>query len=241
MQALDCGDGVTLKLAPIPAGAFLMGSPVTEEERSEGEVQHRATITKPFYMGVYPVTQAQYRAVMGDNPSKFGGADLPVERVNWDDAVKFCQALSQKAGRNLRLPTEAEWEYACRAGTTTPFNTGENISTNQARYNVNQIYGNGVKEMLREGGTVQVGTFPANAWGLHDMHGNVWEWCSDWQDDYPTEDATNPRGPTTGMYRVLRGGSWSCNPSNCRSASRCAGLAPGCRAINTGFRVAMDL
>jgi formylglycine-generating enzyme required for sulfatase activity len=217
--SLDLKEGGKLVLAPIPAGTFMMGSPATEDKRGDNETQHRVTISKPFYMGIHPVTQAQYQAIMGKNPANFQGNDLPVEQVNWNDAVEFCQKISQKAGRTFRLPTEAEWEYACRAGTTTPFYFGNTISTEQANYDGNYTYGNGVKGVHRQK-TTSVGSFPANAWGLHDMHGNVWEWCADWYGDYPAEAAIDPQGVSNGPSRVLRGGSWNNNPQNCRSANR---------------------
>ena len=178
-MTLDCGNGVKLELMPIPAGTFMMGSPETEANRESHEVRHQVAISKPFYLGVYAVTQAQYRMVMGVNLSKFKGDNLPVESVSWNEAVEFCQKLSANTDRKVRLPTEAEWEYACRAGTTTPFNTGDTISTDQANYDGNHTYGNGSKGVFREK-TTPVGSFPPNAWGLYDMHGNVWEWCSDW-------------------------------------------------------------
>ena len=252
---LELGDGVTLELVKIPTGTFLMGSPESEganktvgpdgevmEGRFPNETRHEVTISKPFYLGIHQVTQSQYEAVMGTNPSWFEGkedaARRPVEMVTWDDAMEFCQNLSEKTGRNVRLPTEAEWEYACRAGTTTAFNTGDMIDTDQANYNGNYIYGGGAKGVFRVE-TTAVGSFPANAWGLYDMHGNVWEWVSDWHDEYPAEAATDPKGPEKGDSRVLRGGSWSYNPRSCRSAVR-DWVAPDGGNYDVGFRVALD-
>ena len=241
--SLDLKEGGNLVLAPIPAGAFLMGSPATEDGRDDDETQHRVTITKPFYLGIYPVTQAQYEAVMAViyNISFFKGATLPVEMVNWNDAVEFCQKLSQNTGRNFRLPTEAEWEYACRAGTTAPFYFGNTISTDQANYDGNSTYGSGVKGVYRQK-TTPVGMFPANAWGLYDMHGNVWEWCSDWFEEYPKRNIIDPQGAINGTWRTdraSRGGSWDTGPRNCRSANR-RGYGPGSRDVDCGFRVALD-
>ena len=224
---IDCRDGVTLELAPIPAGTFMMGSPETEQWRNKDEVQHQVTISKPFYLGIYPVTQEQYQAVMGANRSRFKGGNLPVERVNWNDAMEFCQKLSGKTGRKVRLPTEAEWEYACRSGTKTAFNVGDALELDQANF---------TWEKKR---TTPMGSYPANAFGLFDMHGNVWEWCSDRYGDYPKEAAIDPQGPRNGAYRVLRGGSWRHVASDCRSARRRRGL-PDSRYDDDGFRVVVD-
>ncbi len=234
-MTLDCGSGVTLKLVRIPAGTFLMGSPPSEKGTSHHEFQHEVTINRPFYIGVHEVTQAQYQAVMGTNPSGFKGDDLPVEEVSWDDAMEFCRRLSEKTRRTVRLPTEAEWEYACRAGTTTPFSFGETISTDRANYNGTYAYGNDGRGMYRRR-TTPVGSFPANAHGLHDVHGNVWEWCFDWYVSYSTGD---PIDIGDSEYRVLRGGAWNYGPVYCRSASR--NLGSHDRHNNgIGFRVSMD-
>jgi formylglycine-generating enzyme required for sulfatase activity len=217
---LDCGSGVKMKLVLIPAGEFMMGSPENETGCSVDEgPRHRVKITKPFYMGEYLVTQAQYGTVMEVNPSYFEGESNPVEMVSWNDATEFCRRLSQKSGMTIRLPTEAEWEYACRAGTTTPFNTGETISTNQANYNGNYTYGNGHQGEWRRK-PVAVGSFAANGFGLYDTHGNVWEWCQDWYGSYPAGEVVDPQGPATGQWRVLRGGSWNGMAADCRSAYR---------------------
>ena len=213
-------NSIGMKFVWIPPGTFMMGSPKAEKERQDNEIQHKVTLTKGFYMGVYTVTQEQYETVMGKNPSNFRGEkNLPVEKVSWGDCQEFIKKLREKDKKVYRLPSEAEWEFACRAGTTTPFHFGETISTDQANYNGNFTYGNGKKGVVR-GKPTPVSTFPANAWGLHDMHGNLWEWCQDWYGDYPQNDVVDPQGPDAGQYRVLRGGSWLLDPGNCRSAHR---------------------
>ncbi|PNW52804.1 UNVERIFIED_CONTAM: hypothetical protein BEN50_10025 [Euhalothece sp. KZN 001] len=211
-----------LPMVYIPGGSFLMGAPETEERSIDWErPQHRVEIA-PFYMGRYPVTQAQYQAVMGENPSRFKGENNPVERVSWHKAKEFCQKLSEQTGKTYRLPSEAQWEYACRAGTTTPFYFGETISTDQANYNGNSTYGNGKRGVYR-GQTTPVGSFPPNAFGLYDMHGNVWEWCEDiWHKNYEGAPDDGSAWVAGGNHnkRVLRGGSWAVNPWGCRCADR---------------------
>jgi formylglycine-generating enzyme required for sulfatase activity len=216
----------------------MMGSPESEAGRENDEIQHEVTISKAFYLGAYEVTQAQWKAVMGSDPSEFKGDDNPVEMVSWDDAMEFCRRLSGRTGRRFRLPTEAEWEYACRAGTTTPFHTGETITTDQANYNGKYTYGGGREGVYREK-TMPVGSFPANAWGLHDMHGNVFEWCLDWFGVYDGTKTQDPQGASSGAGRVVRGGSWANNPRYCRSAIRGRG-EPDARINGIGFRVALN-
>jgi formylglycine-generating enzyme required for sulfatase activity len=235
---IQIGEDVSMKLALIPAGKFMMGSPETEKGRRNEEVQHEVTISKPFYMGVTEVTQAQYEAVMGTNPSKFKGATNPVDTVSWNDAADFCKKLSEKTRHPVRLPTEAEWEYACRAGTTTRFSFGDKDSVlgDYAWYD-----GNSGGTTRPVGGTTHpVGQKKPNAWGLYDMHGNVWEWCADWYGDYPKAAATDPSGAASGAYRVLRGGSWSYNPISCRSALRHINN-PDSGSRNDGFRVVVSV
>jgi uncharacterized protein (TIGR02996 family) len=236
---VEVGKGVEMTFSWIPPGTFLMGSPPNEESRFDDETQHRVTLTRGFYLGIHPVTQAQWRAVMGSNPSNFKGDDRPVEQVSWDDCQDFCAKLGQVTGKRCRLPTEAEWEYACRAGTTTPFSFGATISTVQVNYDGNRTYGKGKKGVTRKQ-TTSVGSFPPNAWGLYDMHGNVWEWCADWYGPYPTGDITDTQGSNNGDARVLRGGSWYCNPLRCRSAGR-RWDAPDYRYGNFGCRVVLCL
>ena len=171
-------------------------------------------------MGVHPVTQEQWQALMGNNPSlSLHAKNLPVEDVSWEDCQEFLTKLRENDKKPYRLPTEAEWEYACRAGTTTPFCFGTTISTDQANYNGNDTYGTGKKGVYRMQ-TMPVGTFPKNAWGLVDMHGNVSEWCQDWYSEYTTFVVLDPQGPNSGQHRVVRGGSWITDPNLCRAASR---------------------
>ena len=229
---LDLGDGVTMELVNIPSGTFMMGSPETEQDREsdEGPV-HQVTLSQPLYMGVYEVTQRQYQAVMGTNPSyyKSSGLDAPVESVSWNNAVAFCNALSQRTGRTVTLPTEAQWEYACRAGSTTRFYYGDDpgytLLHNYAWYWDNSS--------LR---THPVGEKTPNAWGLYDMHGNVWDWCKDWYGSYASANVVDPQGPASGSSRVLRGGCWGNYARDCRSAYR-THYYPGSTGDFSGFRV----
>jgi formylglycine-generating enzyme required for sulfatase activity len=171
-------------------------------------------------MGKYELTQVQYQAIMGRNPSNFKGDNRPVERVSWNNAVEFCKKLSQKTGKNYRLPSEAEWEYACRSGTTTPFYFGESITPDLVNYNGNYTYASAPKGKYRQQ-TTDVGTFPPNSFGLYDMHGNVWEWCEDdWQENYINAPINGIALISRSNYKLLRGGSWDCNPGGCRSACR---------------------
>jgi formylglycine-generating enzyme required for sulfatase activity len=229
-----------MKFVWMPPGTFVMGSPKGEKERNDDETQHKVTLTKGFYMGVHLVTQEQWQAVMGNNPSQFKGEkNLPVDNVSWNDCQEFIKKLRDEDKKPYRLPTEAEWEYACRAGTTTPFHFGETISTDQANYNGNGVDGNG-KKGVRRGKTTPVDSFPANAWGLHDMHGNLWQWCQDWYGDYPQKDVVDPQGPAAGKMGVAqRGGSWGHNPQICRSSNRIGdgNNVPGFRNAGCGVRV----
>ena len=239
---LELGDNITMKLVLIPAGKFLMGSPDDEIDRFKDEgPQHEVTISKPFYMGVYEVTQEQYEQVVGENPSDFKGAQNPVENLFWEHAVEFCGKLSARTCKIVTVPTEAEWEYACRAGTTTPFNTGETISTDQANYDGRYVYGAGGKGQYRQE-TLPVGSFKPNRWGLYDMHGNVWEWCSDLygRHYYASSEDTDPQGPATGSHRMLRGGAHFRGPRYCRSANRDRHLG-GFRYDIGGFRVVVGV
>jgi formylglycine-generating enzyme required for sulfatase activity len=243
-------NSIGMKLVLVPAGTFLMGSPDGEDQRADDEgPQRRVRMTRPFYLGAYPVTQRQYEEVMGDNPSQFGrsnggGADHPVEQVSWHDAVLFCRRLSarpaeRKAARAYRLPTEAEWEYACRAGTQTASAFGDALSGEQANFDGNHPYGRAGRGPHRRR-TSKAGAYSPNAWGLYDMHGNVWEWCDDWyaEGHYAAGPQSNPPGPPSGSQRVLRGGSWNNSGHLCRSARRNK-YAPDFRGDTIGFRVAV--
>ena len=254
-----------IEMAHIPAGTFLMGLAEGEVDYKNYESpQHLVTVPE-FLMGKYLVTQAQWRAVaqlpqihrpLELEPSKFKGDTLPVERVSWYDAIEFCARLSQATGQNYRLPSEAEWEYACRAGTTSPFSFGDTLSTDLANYDGNYTYGLGQKGLYRKA-TTPVGSFPANGFGLYDMHGNVYEWClDDWHDSY--QDAPSDERPwfenqnhshlwKDGQYglseilqqnnpKLLRGGSWVPYPRDCRSANRDRS-SPAYRSYDLGFRV----
>jgi len=243
----DLGNGVNLELVAIPGGTFIMGSPDTEENRSDDEgPQHPVTVS-PFFMSKYAITQEQWQAVaklpkiarnLAPNPSRFKGEKHPVEMVSWYDAVEFCDRVSRYLGRQYRLPSEAEWEYACRAGTTTPFYFGEAIATNLANYNGNYAYASAPKGKYREQ-TTKTGRFPPNLFGLYEMHGNVWEWCADpWHDNYedaPT-DGSIWLGNNDNRYYSLRGGSWFIHPRYCRSAVR-NWCNPVVRYNSFGFRV----
>ena len=217
-------NSIGMRFVPISTGTFTMG---------EGKTAHKVTLTKAFELGQHEVTQEQYEKVTGKNPSKFEGPQNPVEQVSWNDAVEFCRKLSElpaekKAGYVYRLPTEAEWDYACRAGTTTAYSFGDSESElgDYAWYNKNS------------GDTTHpVGGKKPNPWGLYDMHGNVWEWCQDRHGSYPSGSVTDPTGAVSGSYRVLRGGSFPVRTSLVRSAYRLP-YQPASRTINTGFRPA---
>jgi len=228
-----------MKFSLIPPGQFTMGSPKDEEWHRDDEVQHRVTLTNAFYMETTEVTQGQFKAMTGENPSFFSGDDLPVETVTWEQAAEFCRKLSEREGRRYRLPTEAEWEYACRAGTTTPFHTGRTVTPGQANYDGNRTYAGGPKGVFRET-TTTAGSLAVNAWGIYDMHGNVWEWCSDWYSEYTAGDIRDPTGPPQGDRRVFRGGCWINFPAVCRSANR-AKVVPVSWNFHLGFRAVREL
>lgn len=219
----------------IPAGTFMMGSPPTELFREDDETLHRVTITKAYYLGVYHVSREQFAAGMNQTARSVKDGNLPVT-APWNEATWFCRNLSHATGRKFRLPTEAEWEYACRAGTTTPFSTGETISTDRANYNGDRVYGPGKKGIYRDQLT-PAGIFPPNPWGVCDLHGNFFQWCSDWRAPYPAGDQVDPQGPSTGRRRVMRGGNFSSHPTYLRSAFR-YDYDP---KVDYGFRVVLEL
>ena len=254
---------LTNDLILINGGTYLMGSPETEMQRETDEVQHEVTVSD-FYIGRYEVTQKEYEDVMGENPSNFEGENLPVENVTWYEAIEYCNKLSEKEGltpvytidgenvswdrsaNGYRLPTEAEWEYAARAGTTTPFNTENSISDDEANYYGHYPYGIEENYFTQENletepgeyrqTTVEVNSFSPNKWGLYNIHGNVAEWCFDYYGAYDLENTDNPSGPTTGTLRVNRGGGWNDYAKHLRCAYR-ASTTPDQKMSNIGFRV----
>ncbi len=232
---------LSMEMLWCPPGNFIMGSPSSEEGRRESETQHAVTLTKGFWLGKYEVTQAQWGKVMGTNtnPSKIQGAYLPVETVSWSDAVAFCKKLTERERKPGRvsaewvftLPTEAQWEYACRAGTKTAYSFGNTIRSKNESWNMHANSNDNIWN------PTAVGSYLANPWGFHDMHGNVWEWCRDWYGTYSTGSVTDPTGPASGSYRVRRGGSWLSPGAHLRSAVQ-SSTAPGSRSPLLGFRVA---
>jgi formylglycine-generating enzyme required for sulfatase activity len=248
-----------INMVLIMGGSFLMGSPDTEVDRRENESpQHQVTVSS-FFMSEFPITQAHWATIaqwprvkidLEISPANFKGTDRPIERVNWFEATEFCQRLSQHTGRIYRLPTEAEWEYACRAGSTTPFHFGDTITTDLANYRGTDheeyqwsgSYGQGSKGVYRQE-TTSVDSFPPNAFGLYDMHGNVWEWC---QDDYSDNYNVTPvdgsawKSEENSSIKILRGGSWLDSPRDCRSAIRDVSI-PGIRGYDVGFRVVCEM
>ena len=223
----------------IEPGTFIMGSPSDEPQRDSGEIQHQVTLTKGYFMQTTEVTQGQWKAIMGNNPSYNSscGDDCPVERVSWYNAQDFIAKLNNRdTDKSYRLPTEAEWEYAARAGSTKAFAFGDCLSTNDANYDGNYPL-TGCSKGTYRNTIIEVGQLRANTWGLYDMHGNVWEWCSDCYSDYPTSSVTDPVGPSSGSRRVFRGGSWDCHARSCRSAAR-RGSGPGGTDSYVGFRLA---
>ncbi|MBI2808321.1 MAG: formylglycine-generating enzyme family protein [Planctomycetes bacterium] len=249
-------NSVDMVFVRIPKGKFLMGSPQSEAQRMPDEFQHEVAITRPFWLGAYEVTQRQYELVMGTNPSYFsatgGGkarfarkdtSEYPVERVSWNDALAFCKKLSTKEKKTYRLPTEAEWEYACRAGSTTPFHSGKTFTSVLANINGLKYASYGTAEAGPfHRNPVPIGEYKPNAFNLCDMHGNVQEWCADWHglEYYKISPKGDPQGPDKGTERVVRGGAWASSAKTCRSAARHR-LAPDERNYSTGFRVVMEI
>jgi len=260
-----------MKLVLVPSGRFTMGSASNDPYSEDDEKPHEVVISKPFYMGTTEVTQAEYQKVMGSNPSSFKNAQnssdtetLPVEQVSWEDAVEFCKRLSslpeeKQSSRAYRLPSEAQWEYACRAGQNGPFgfdgplnaldqfawfadNSGDKALDSQQLWKASNEDLDEYLKVLKSNGcrTRPVGKKKPNAWGLHDMHGNVWEWCGDWYSDYPKGPSTDPVGPVRGTDRVIRGGGFHFQPQDCRSAER-HGSFPSNRVDDLGFRVILPI
>ena len=237
-EKVDLGKGIKLDLVLIPVGKFMMGLTNFEYEMFSKKTQHEVTLTKPFYMGKFEVTQEQWEAVMGTgflwfggNPSSNKGAKLPVTDVSWNDSQDFIKKLNAKTSGGYRLPTEAEWEYACRAGTTTVYSVGNRITKADANYG---------EDFYRESNienNVVVGSYKPNAFGLYDMHGNVWEWCEDWFSAYSAGAVMDPKGPATGESRVLRGGSFKEGEARVRASHR-ADHTPTFRDDYLGFRLA---
>ncbi|QTR51863.1 formylglycine-generating enzyme family protein [Candidatus Thiothrix anitrata] len=230
--------GVRQDFRWIEPGTFMMGSPKNEPERDDDETQCEVTLTEGFWLAETTVTQALWEVVMGDDPSNFKGEHLPVEKVSWEDAQRFITKMNgMKPELQMCLPTEAQWEYCCRAGTTTPFYFGEQINSELVNFDGNYPYNDRRKSEYRKQ-TVEVKSLPPNDWGLYEMHGNVWELCQDWYGDYPAQPTVDPQGEEIGSYRVLRGGSWFSSGRFCRSASR-HHYVPGDRSSAIGFRLAL--
>jgi len=225
--SLNLGKGINLEMVLVPAGKFVMGSPEGEKGRDNDEDQHEVTITKPFYMGKYEVTQHQWEEVMGNSPSYYKGAKLPVHNVSWNECQEFIQKFNSKGKGGYRLPTEAEWEYAARARTTMAYSFGDSITHQEANYRGSKI-----------GKPVPVGSYKANAFGLYDMHGNVWEWCEDKYGEYYKDAITDPRSCDFGVHCVLRGGSFYYDARSARLADRSGNYSPVDRSGNVGFRLA---
>ena len=233
--------GVEYPFRWCPAGTFMMGSPASEPERESDEKQHQVTLTCGFWLLETAVTQAMWEDVMRGNPSAFRGKSFPVNCVSWEDCQAYIQKLNDlklaPSGYRFSLPTEAQWEYACRADTTTPFHFGSTLNGDKANCTGVFPYGTETKGQSLSR-TTEVGSYPANVWGLRDMHGNVWEWCLDWKGDYPNGDVTDPTGSVTGSERVLRGGSWCSSAVACRSAYRYYCVPSDMHFVN-GLRLAL--
>ena len=237
----DLSPSTMMRLRWVPPGRFLMGSSAEEVERLENEgPQHWVQLSSGLWLAETPCTQAQWRAIMGKHPVGFADDEQrPVVQVSWEDCETFCKVLNaQRQGMRARLPTEAEWEYACRAGTVTEFNLGTNVTPEQVNYDGNYPYVGGVKGQYRQK-MVPAGTLAHNAWGLYEMHGNVWEWCADWFGPYAAEEQQDPAGAAAGQFRVIRGGGWYSFARSCRSAYRFR-FEPGDRGDNLSFRLAAD-
>ena len=232
VNAIDYEKELNLEMVLIPAGTFMMGSPESEEDRYSNETQHKVTLTKPFYLGKFTITQEQWKLLMRKSPGGWSlpkGDHLPITYLSWVDCQEFIKKLNASTKGGYRLPTEAEWEYACRAGTKTMYSFGDEITPNNANYDDSD-----------KGKPVTGGSYKPNAFGLYDMHGNVWEWCEEWFGDYPTGEVTDPQGPPKGESRILRGGSFDFSGSFARSAMR-SNLKQGGRIQGGGFRLARTI
>ena len=250
-RTLDVGNRIPLKLLLIRAGKLVMGSPADQLERKKDELRHGVAITRHFYLAEHEVTREQYKAAIdGKVPADLDGPEDPVTHVCWHDAVAFCKKLSKLTGRMVRLPTEAQWEYACRAGTNTAFNTGDKFTRKNANFNGKYIYGLG--DLTLQETTpwpvklMAVRNFKPNPWGLYDMHGNVAEWCRDWYGPYrfekddPNKHLKDPAGPPQATKRIIRGGAWRTKPTTCRSAARDAAM-PKHKADDVGLRIIVEV
>ena len=247
-QLKEITNGIGMKLVLIHAGSFTMGSPESEIGRNDDETPHEVTMSNSYYLGAFEVTQGQYEKVMGEKPTKIkplkGDPGLyPVTSVKWDDSVLFCRKLSElpnekAAGRQYRLPTEAEWEYACRATSTTVYCFGDSTESLGEFASYGEEIGRNIAWI--ENKSRPVGEKKPNRWGLFDMHGNVWEWCQDWRGSNASVEVIDAIGSFVGPHRVLRGGGWESNPESCRSAFR-RQVVPTTYGISMGFRVAMSM
>ena len=229
VNAIDYEKELNLEMVLIPAGTFMMGSPESEDRPWDNETQHKVTLTKPFYLGKFTITQEQWKLLMGNNPSQTKGAKLPVTDVSWDDCQDFIKKLNANSSGGYRLPTESEWEYTCRAGTTTAYSFGDNITPKDANYFDSNT-----------GKTLAGGSYKPNAFGLYDMHGNVHEWCEGWYEKYPVEPVTDPKGPAIGEKKVLRGGSFGTLDAKVRSSFRFI-FSPSGQYFDFGFRLARTI
>ncbi len=230
VETVDLGGEVKLEMVLLPAAKFVMGVKPGTGPQAKDNPQHEVTISKPFYIGKYEVTQEQWQAVMGNNPSESKGPKLPVTHVSWDDCQAFIKKLNEKTKGGYRLPTDAEWEYACRGGTQTAFAFGDTITQAQANFG----YGNAGK-------AVAVGSYMPNVFGLYDMHGNVWEWCQDWNAPLPDKAVSDPTGPAAGKERILRGGCFYDEPNGGVSSTFRYEFEPNLGTIYFGFRLARTI
>ena len=231
LETIELGNGITMEFVMVAPGTFMMGSTYESVGAGDETPCHKVTLSRSFLLGKCEVTQEQWSQIMGSNPSRFKGKKLPVETVSWNDCQHFLAKLSELSGRTFSLPTEAQWEYACRAGTATAWNSGEEAT----------VPGSAWHDENSGGRTHPVGGKTPNAWGFHDLHGNIGEWCADWYaSHYPPDDAIDPKGPPSGDSKVVRGGAWGDNPSMLRSPSRNANGPDGANH-GIGFRCVLEI